>query len=325
MSLRFELSVASLTALFLMSSASLLRAETQDAPTAQITFAWPIEGPAEAGFGQPDRDGGRLQGILFSVNKDSTLRAAADGTALYAGPFRSYGSLLILDHGCGLNSILAGAPRISVAIGQKVRRGDPVGSAASPTPKAVQIYFELRRNGLATDPDLVMPPQGSATPRTVQCSDVKTAETPVVPQSETAPARPEPNPAPAAVKIVWTGKWPWPAHGEILRAFKVDGSDGIDISMPEGTDIKAVEKGIVIYAGDGLRDFGNTVLVRHEDGLVTVYGHLSVLKASRGQKVKRGNVIGKSGKTGVAREPQLHFEVRKKSAPVDPAEYLRAP
>lgn len=113
--------------------------------------------------------------------------------------------------------------------------------------------------------------------------------------------------------------------GEILRAFKVDGNDGINIAVPEGTNVKAVENGIVIYAGDGLKDFGNTVLVRHEGGLVTVYGHLSELKKKRGENVRRGDVIGKSGKTGVAREPQLHFEVRKKSAPVDPAEYLRAP
>lgn len=317
-----KLSAASLGALLLLSSPSPLLAETQDTPPAQITFAWPIEGPAELGFGQPDRDGGRLQGILFGVKKDSTLHAAADGTALYAGPFRSYGSLLILDHGCGLNSILAGASRLSVAIGQKVRRGEQVGSAAKPTQNEVQIYFELRRNGIATDPDLVMPPQGSTTPRTVQCTDVKTADQPA---SETAPVLPEPGPAPSATEIVWTGKWPWPALGEILRAFKVDGNDGIDVAMPEGTDIKAVEKGIVIYAGDGLKDFGNTVLVRHEDGLVTVYGHLSELKARRGQAVEAGDVIGKSGKTGAAREPRLHFEVRKKSAPVDPAAYLRAP
>ncbi|MBK1866930.1 murein hydrolase activator EnvC family protein [Aestuariivirga sp. YIM B02566] len=325
-----KLSAASLGALLLLSSPSPLLAETQDAPPAQITFAWPIGGLAELGFGQPDGAGGRLQGILFGVRKDFTLRAAADGTALYAGPFRSYGSLLILDHGCGLNSILAGAQQLSVTIGQKVRRGEPVGSAATSTQNEVKIYFELRRNGIAIAPYLVMPPQGATTPRTVRCTGVKTDEAPVDPQTdqpaaETAPAPPEPASAPSAGKIVWTGKWPWPARGEILRAFKVDGNDGINIAVPEGTNVKAVENGIVIYAGDGLKDFGNTVLVRHEGGLVTVYGHLSELKKKRGENVRRGDVIGKSGKTGVAREPQLHFEVRKKSAPVDPAEYLRAP
>jgi septal ring factor EnvC (AmiA/AmiB activator) len=325
-----KLSAASLGALLLLSSPTPLLAETQDTPPAQITFAWPIEGPAERSFGQPDSDGGRLQGILFDMKKDAIFRAAADGTALYAGPFRSYGSLLILDHGCGLNSILAGAPRLSVAIGQKVRRGEPVGSATSPTQNGVQIYFELRRNGIATDPNLVMPPQGTTMPRTVQCADVKTAEAPAGPQtdqpaSETPSALPQPTPAPSASEIVWTGKWPWPARSEILQPFDVKVTQGINIAMPEGTSVRAVENGIVIYAGDGLKALGNTVLVRHEDSLVTVYGHLSELEVRRGQNVQRSDVVGKSGKTGAAPEPQLHFEIRKKSAPVDPAAYLQAP
>lgn len=321
-----KLPAAGLAALLLLFSPSPLLAETQDTSPAQIIFAWPIESPADLGFGQSDGAGGRLQGILFGVKKDLAVRAAADGTALYVGPFRSYGSLLILDHGCGLNSVLAGTLRLSVANGQKVRRGDQVGSVTEPT----QIYFELRRNGLATDPDLVMPPQGSSTPRTVHCADLKTDETSAKPQadqpaSETASALPEPAPMPSATKIVWAGKWPWPAHGDVIRAFKVDGNDGIDIAMPEGTDIKTVEKGIVIYAGDGLTTFGNSVLVRHDGGLVTVYAHLSEMKKKRGDKVRRGDVLGKSGKTGTAPSPQLHFEIRKDAKAVDPAAYLSEP
>lgn len=296
-----------------------------------LTFSWPVENPViERGFGTPDDASHAMQGIGFTGKEASIISAVADGTALYAGPFRSYGSLLILDHGCGLNSILAGALRPTVAIGQKVRRGEPVGSVTAAAKDRMQIYFELRRDGVATDPDLVMPKLDSTTPRTVNCADVKTAESSAVaqtdqPASETATALPEPAPLPSATKIVWTGKWPWPARGDVIRAFKVDGNDGIDIALPEGTDIKAVEKGIVIYAGDGLKAFGNTVLVRHEDGMVTVYGHLSELKKKRGEKVRRGDVIGKSGKTGAAPGPQLHFEVRKQSKPVDPAAYLSEP
>lgn len=297
----------------------------------RLTFSWPVENPViEHGFGTPDDDSHAMQGIGFAAKEASTIVAVADGTALYAGPFRSYGSLLILDHGCGLNSILAGALRPSVAIGEKVRRGEPVGSVTAAAKDRMQIYFELRRDGIATNPDLVMPELGSTTPRSVNCADVKTAEASAAaqtgqPASESASALPEPGPPPTATKIVWTGKWPWPARGDVIRAFKVDGNDGIDIAMPEGTDIKTVEKGIVIYAGDGLTSFGNAMLVRHEDGLVTVYGHLSELKKKRGEKVRRGDVIGKSGQTGAAPGPQLHFEVRKQSKPVDPAAYLSEP
>src|SRR5690606_23963406 len=100
------------------------------------------------------------------------------------------------------------------------------------------------------------------------------------------------------------------------------GRDGIDIAVPEGTPVKAAENGVVIYAGDGLKEFGNTVLVRHDDGLVTVYGHASSIEVKRGQKVKRGQEIAQSGMSGSAKSPQLHFEVRKNSAPVDPSTFL---
>jgi murein DD-endopeptidase MepM/ murein hydrolase activator NlpD len=117
------------------------------------------------------------------------------------------------------------------------------------------------------------------------------------------------------------GKMRWPVRGRVISAFG-SGKDGIDIAVPEGTPIKAAENGVVIYAGDGLKEFGNTVLVRHDDGLVTVYGHASSLEVKRGQKVKRGQEIAQSGMSGNATSPQLHFEVRKNSAPIDPRTLL---
>lgn len=117
----------------------------------------------------------------------------------------------------------------------------------------------------------------------------------------------------------------WPARGRIIASYGRSGgrsNDGIDIAVPEGTSVKAAENGVVIYAGDGLKEFGNTVLVRHEDGLVTVYGHASELKVSRGEKVRRGQEIARSGMSGSADVPKLHFEVRKDSSPVDPMLFL---
>ncbi|CDX12273.1 Peptidase M23 [Mesorhizobium sp. ORS 3324] len=117
------------------------------------------------------------------------------------------------------------------------------------------------------------------------------------------------------------GKMRWPVRGRVISGFGA-GKDGVDIAVPEGTPIKAAENGVVIYAGDGLKEFGNTVLVRHENGLVTVYGHASSIEVQRGQKVKRGQEIALSGMSGTTDAPKLHFEVRKNSAPVDPAGYL---
>jgi murein DD-endopeptidase MepM/ murein hydrolase activator NlpD len=121
------------------------------------------------------------------------------------------------------------------------------------------------------------------------------------------------------------GRMRWPVRGRVISGYgKGAGkaNDGIDIQVPEGTPVKAAENGVVIYAGDGLKEFGNTVLVRHEDGLVTVYGHASELKVARGQKVKRGEEIARSGMSGTTDAPKLHFEVRKNSAPVDPTTFL---
>lgn len=115
----------------------------------------------------------------------------------------------------------------------------------------------------------------------------------------------------------------WPVRGRVVSAFGDGNGDGINIAVPEGTSIHSAENGVVIYAGDGLKGFGNTVLLRHEDGLVTVYGHASDLKVKRGDQVKRGQEIALSGMTGDAERPQLHFEVRKGTSPVDPMTYLQ--
>jgi len=118
----------------------------------------------------------------------------------------------------------------------------------------------------------------------------------------------------------------WPARGRVISGFGSNSggrpNDGIDISVPKGTPVKAAENGVVIYAGDGLKEFGETVLVRHSDGYVTVYGHLDSISVSRGDDVTRGQTLGASGMSGNARQPQLHFEVRKDSRPVDPTRYL---
>lgn len=129
--------------------------------------------------------------------------------------------------------------------------------------------------------------------------------------------------APAATGI---DKFRWPARGQVITGFakSEDGkrNDGIDISMPTGTPIKAAENGVVIYSGDGLKEYGKTVLIRHDDGLVTVYAHANDLHVKRGDKIARGQVIASSGMSGVAKTPRLHFEVRKNAAPVDPMTYL---
>ncbi|RBP16814.1 murein DD-endopeptidase MepM/ murein hydrolase activator NlpD [Roseiarcus fermentans] len=114
----------------------------------------------------------------------------------------------------------------------------------------------------------------------------------------------------------------WPARGRIIQGFKTGGNDGIDISVPTGTSVRAAESGVVVYSGDGLKGYGNLVLIKHPNGYVTAYANNGELDVKRGEQVKRGQVIAKSGDTGNVNAPQLHFELRKGSTPVDPTSYL---
>jgi murein DD-endopeptidase MepM/ murein hydrolase activator NlpD len=118
----------------------------------------------------------------------------------------------------------------------------------------------------------------------------------------------------------------WPVKGRVIAGFgpKTGGAqnDGINLAVPEGTPVKAADDGVVAYAGNELKGYGNLVLIRHANGFVSAYAHASELLVKRGDTIKRGQVIAHAGQTGNVTSPQLHFEIRKGSTPVDPAQYL---
>ena len=143
-----------------------------------------------------------------------------------------------------------------------------------------------------------------------KCDDAPAAETPVK-ASEATGALPT---------------FRWPVRGKVITAYgaKANGkaNDGINLAVPEGTPVKAAEDGVVAYSGNELKGYGNLVLVRHANGYVTAYAHASELLVKRGDTIKRGQVIAKSGQSGEVGSPQLHFEIRKGSSPVDPLQFL---
>ncbi len=143
------------------------------------------------------------------------------------------------------------------------------------------------------------------------------------------PSAEQPAPATAVAEAEPMGNAPgfrWPVRGRVIAGFgpKPTGqqNDGINLAVPEGTAVKAADDGVVAYAGNELKGYGNLVLVRHSNGLVTAYAHASEVMVKRGDTIKRGQVIAKSGQTGNVSSPQLHFEVRKGTTPVDPMQYL---
>jgi murein DD-endopeptidase MepM/ murein hydrolase activator NlpD len=128
---------------------------------------------------------------------------------------------------------------------------------------------------------------------------------------------------------VWTvgacAQLSWPVDGPLSSPFgRRDGRphDGIDLAVAEGTPVRAACDGVVAYAGDRLRGYGNLIILRHDAALVTVYAHNRRLEVKEGDAVARGQVIAQSGQTGRASAPHLHFEVRQDGGPRDPLQYL---
>lgn len=121
-------------------------------------------------------------------------------------------------------------------------------------------------------------------------------------------------------------KFRWPARGRVIASFNHTGrgvkNDGINIALPLGTNIEAAAGGVVAYAGSELKGYGNLVLVRHDNGWVSAYAHASEILVKRGDRITRGQVIAKAGRSGGVTQPQLHFELRKGAKPVDPMPHL---
>jgi murein DD-endopeptidase MepM/ murein hydrolase activator NlpD len=123
-----------------------------------------------------------------------------------------------------------------------------------------------------------------------------------------------------------SSRFSWPVQGTVISRFgpKEGGrhNDGINIRAPMGAPVRAAENGVVAYAGNDLKGFGNLLLIRHDGGWVTAYGHNQTLLVKRGDTVKRGQVIAHVGDSGTSGGPQLHFEIRQGTKAVNPERYL---
>ncbi|WP_246659306.1 LysM peptidoglycan-binding domain-containing M23 family metallopeptidase [Rhizobium sp. FY34] len=210
------------------------------------------------------------------------------------------------------NGITDGNLRIGQTLKVAGTSGDDLKTASIPAAATQKPAAAPKAEQVALKPDApaAKAPEKPAAAQTASLSDVEQ-------KSDMS------TPAPTSTGI---SKYRWPVTGAVIASYgqNVNGSrnDGIDISVPEGTPIKAAENGVVIYAGNGLKQLGNTVLVRHDDGKVTVYGHAANISVTRGQKIQRGQTVATSGMSGDAKRPQVHFEVRKDATPVNPITFL---
>ncbi len=241
-------------------------------------------------------------------------------------------------HGVSVRAIIEAnrlAPPYHLNVGQRialprerghtVRRGDTLYSVARAYD--VDVYGLARANRIKA-PYTLYVGQRLRIPGSVQGGSVRTASV-AAPKAAPRLSRSRPK-APAGVPTppAASGKgFMWPIRGRLISGYgaKSKGlrNDGINIAAPRGTAVKAADNGVVAYAGNELRGFGNLLLVKHANGWVTAYAHNDTLMVKRGQKVAKGQVIAKVGSTGRVRTPQLHFELRKGKRTVDPKRYLR--
>lgn len=201
---------------------------------------------------------------------------------------------------------------------------EPVPAATPPTAAGDTAY----QPGQA--PTMLRPPgsKPAATPIPAPAPQAAPPQA-APPQQEVAaapPPKPEPKAEVGAPPPRGGARFLWPVKGKLISGYgpKPDGlhNDGLNIAAPKGAAVVAADNGVVAYAGNELRGFGNLLLLKHSDGWITAYAHLDKIEVERGASVKRGQVIARVGQTGGVSSPQLHFELRKGSQAVDPSDQM---
>ena len=161
-------------------------------------------------------------------------------------------------------------------------------------------------------------------------SDAGVAESPAAP-----PAAPLAVPAKAAVATSGTGapaaavvaagdeklSWMWPSEGKVIGTFDEGKNKGVDIAGKAGQQVVAAGAGKVMYAGSGIRGYGNLVIVKHSNSLLSAYAHNRSILVKEGQSVNKGQAIAEMGDSDADRV-KLHFEIRQQGKPVDPSKFL---
>ncbi len=194
-------------------------------------------------------------------------------------------------------------------------------------------------------PDQVVRLRAPARPATRSSSGVTTAgvrkpttSTPTASRPSSPPARtrspatepvettPKPAPKPAPVSnapAASAAGWGWPVEGRVVSSFKAGdpSRNGLDIAGREGQDVHAAGSGEVVYSGNGLIGYGELVIVKHDDRMLSAYAHNRRRLVAEGERVNLGQKIAELGRND-RNESVLHFEIRRDGKPVDPTQYL---
>jgi len=228
-------------------------------------------------------------------------------------------------------------PPYNVEIGQRLML--PGGSPPPQTAQAASIPLEgppPAQQQAAREPAVVPldgPPPAAAPRQAGTLTPPSAAAAPPPPPGERSvaeEARQDAAPPPVASAgppaATHGGRFPWPVRGNVIAGYGPEGNggknDGINIAAPLGAPVRAIAGGEVAYAGNELKGYGNLVLIKHADGLISAYAHCQELLVKKGDKIAPGEVIARVGTTGGVKQPQLHFELRQGQRPVDPKQFL---
>jgi len=195
-------------------------------------------------------------------------------------------------------------------------------------PSTVKRQQEQQRIAAATRKEIAAPPRPSAgkPATTVMRETPKPVVVSKPPAVKTATSA-----APVQQRVTTVSKvsrhgFIWPVQGKIISTYGPKAghlhNDGINIAAPRGTAVAAAADGTVAYVGDALSGYGNLVLLRHDNGMVTAYAHMDRVTVTKGMRVRQGEAIGTVGSTGTVANAQLHFEIRKGLQTLDPQGYL---
>lgn len=225
------------------------------------------------------------------------------------------------------------APPYKIETGQHLvipGTGGPVSPGEASAAPLPPLAAAPPAEGARSSPDIIPldgppPPKAAAPPQAAHnAAAVEPQVAPPIGPSAAEEARADS--AEHAPVLPHGGRLPWPVQGRVLTGYGAASGGGhnvgINIAAPRGAPVRAVDGGVVAYAGNELRGYGNLVLIKHPDGFITAYAHCEELLVHRGDKVTRGEVIAKVGTTGGVSEPQLHFELRRGEHAVDPREFL---
>lgn len=173
-----------------------------------------------------------------------------------------------------------------------------------------------------SSPGVVSPPGEKITKVAPPLEAAPPSEAALTPEASVVASAPTTVPTPdAAAPALLNLRWGWPANGQVITGFTEGGSKGIAIAGAQGEAVFSAEQGRVVYSGNGLRGYGNLVIVKHPDDFITAYAHNRSILVKEGQTVKRGQKIAELGMSD-ADKPMLHFEVRRAGKPIDPLSVL---